>query len=96
MGKCIHENAIQIEANKETASKKAEVGAHTSIHPLAVCVIELRPGQVVPAFQTIGFHPDLHGPMHMDLFLLFTDRLRRLTRATPINPVFRTNHKNPT
>ena len=67
-----------------------------SIHPLAVCVIEPRLGHIVPAFQTFGFHPDLNGAMHMDLFLLFMDRVWNLTRATPIDPVLeRTNHRHP-
>ena len=69
-------------------------GRTHSIHPLAVCVIEIRLGHVVPAFQTFGIHPDLYRAMHMDLFLLFTHRLWNLTRATPIDPVLeRTNHR---
>ena len=64
---------------------------HPSIHPLAVCEIELRLGLVVPIFQTFGFHPDLDRAMHMDLFLFFTDRLWNFTRATPIDPVLEKN-----
>ena len=83
------------EANGEQGRKaEGHVEAHTSIHPLAVCVIELRLGHVVPAFQTFGFHPDLYGAMHMDLCLLFTDQLWNWTRATPIDPVLETKSQN--
>ena len=93
MVKCRYKSGIQkIEANKETATEQGRkagvhIRAQASIHPLAVCVIELRLGLVFPTFYTFSFHPDLDGAMHMDLFLLLTNRLWNLTRATPIGPV---------
>ena len=66
---------------------------HASIHILPLHVIELGPGRVFPAFQSLGIHPYLYRTVHSDL-LLFTNRLGNLMWAAPIHPV-RNNHTNP-
>ena len=75
MGKCRYKSSIEKTNGEQGRKAEGHAKVHTSIHPLAVCVVEPRLGHVVPAFQTLGFHPDLYGAMHMDPFLIFTDWL---------------------
>jgi len=69
--------------------REAESVAHVtmqSIHPLKVQVFKLRPRRILPLVQPFGLLPCLHGTMHKNFLLSFSDRFRNFTEVAPVHP----------
>lgn len=77
------------EALRLRSRKEAESVAHVTMHsiyPVKVQVFKLCSRCILPPFHAFGLHPCLHGTMHMNFLIHFTNRFGNFTGAAPVYP----------